>query len=130
MAGLAAAFWSPAIWLPPNITWQDFEGRPEAAQFHHLLLPFPLALLLILARLLLEHSVFRPLGRYLGIKDPARWVGPVWALHASNDLRRALEKQPVLEAAWGCRGAGAWDEARLSRWRVHIVVILASGTLA
>ena len=75
MASLAATFWSPSIWLPPNITWSDFEGRPDFAQFHHLLLPFPLALLLVLLRVLFERRVFRPLGSWLGVSSPPRWAG-------------------------------------------------------
>ena len=72
MESLSQAFWSPSIWLPPNITWSHFHSRPDYAQFHHLLLPFPLALLLILFRVLLERGVFRPLGSWLGIPDPPR----------------------------------------------------------
>jgi len=72
MASLAATFWSPTIWLPPNITWSDFEEREDFAQFHHLLLPFPLALLLVLLRVLFEKRVFRPLGSWLGVSSPPR----------------------------------------------------------
>ena len=72
MASLAAAFWSPSIWLPPNITWADFDDRPDFAQFHDLLVPFPFALVLVLLRLLFERGVFRPLGSWLGIANPPR----------------------------------------------------------
>ena len=72
MASLAAAFWSPSIWLPPNITWADFDERPDFAQFHDLLVPFPFALILVLLRLLFERGVFRPLGSWLGIASPPR----------------------------------------------------------
>ena len=74
VGSLSEVFWSPSIWLPPNVTWSHFEDRPDSAQFHHLLLPFPLALLLLLLRLLLEHRVFRPLGRWLGIAHHVRSV--------------------------------------------------------
>ena len=94
---LAEVFWSPSIWLPPNVTWSHFEDRPDSAQFHHLLLPFPLALLLLLLRRLVEHLFFRPFGRWLGVPDPPRrW-----------------EEQPVLEKA---RASGkAWSVPTLSR---------------
>ena len=72
MTSLAATFWSPSIWLPPNITWADFEERSDFAQFHHLLVPFPLALILVLLRLIFEQGVFRPLGSWLGIASPPR----------------------------------------------------------
>ena len=80
MTSISAAFWSPSIWLPPNITWKDFESRPESAQFHHLLIPFPLALGLVLLRLILEQRVFRPLGSWLGISGK-RWE---WREDISN----------------------------------------------
>ena len=64
---ISSAFWSPYIWLPPNVTWEDFESRPDSAKFNHLLIPIPLALGLVLLRLVLEHRVFKPLGSWLGI---------------------------------------------------------------
>ena len=70
--GMSEMFWSPGIWLPPNVTWSDFESRPDSAQFHHLLIPFPLAAGFLLLRLLLETAVFRPVGRWLDVPDPPR----------------------------------------------------------
>jgi len=110
MASLVATFWSPSIWLPPNITWADFEGRPDFAQFHHLLVPFPLALVLVLVRLLFERGVFRPLGSWLGIANPPR---------------RLPEVQPVLEAAWKSKRWNSqelsrrigWSERQVERWQ-------------
>jgi len=98
--GFATSFWSETIWLPPNVTWADFDSRPESAQFNDLLIPFPLALLLICIRILLEKGVFRPIGVRLGIPHP---------------VRRKVEKQPVLEEAWKNKGKQKWDPAALSK---------------
>lgn len=98
MGSLSEAFWSPSIWLPPNITWSHFHSRPDYAQFHHLLLPFPLALFFIVARIILERGLFRPLGTWLGVPDPPK---------------RAPESQVALEAAWSDKVK--WDSSRLSR---------------
>jgi len=98
MESLSQAFWSPSIWLPPNITWSDFDSRPDYAQFHHLLVPFPLALLLILLRILLERGIFRPLGSWLGIP---------------NTPRHKPETNPVLETAFISKQP--WDSTKLSR---------------
>lgn len=92
--------WSPSIWLPPNITWTDFTHLPDCAQFHHLLLPFPLALLLILIRLILERKVFHPLGVRLGIPSP---------------IRSRPSENSLLEEAWKHRNTQPWDVAHLSR---------------
>lgn len=62
-------FWSPSIWLPPNITWQHFHSDQGYAQFSHLLYPFPLALVIIVVRALVERIVFLPLGKHLNIED-------------------------------------------------------------
>jgi len=61
--------WNENIWLPPNITWQHFESNPHYAQFNDLLYTIPLALLLVVARKLVEGLVFRPLGQWIGIKS-------------------------------------------------------------
>ena len=64
--------WSPDIWLPPNITWQHFDSRPDYAQFYHLLYPLPMALAMLVLRLCLDRAVLRPAGRMLGISDKQR----------------------------------------------------------
>ena len=75
----SAMFWNPNIWLPPNITWQNFSEEtvlndrvilPEDyAQFSDLCYPIPMAFMLLLIRWVLERLLFRPLGQKLGLKD-------------------------------------------------------------
>merc|ERR1712142_258906 len=84
-ASLSERFWSPAIWLPPNITWDNFHSDPEYAQFSHLAYPFPLAFILILVRVLVEGAVFTPIGK---------------ALNISDTVYRLPETNTVLEAAY------------------------------
>jgi len=69
LASISERFWSPAIWLPPNITWDSFHSDPGYAQFSHLAFPFPLAVILILVRVLVERLVFTPIGKALNIPD-------------------------------------------------------------
>ena len=64
--------WSSHIWLPPNVTWESFQDKQEYAKFSDLLIPLPLAFLLILLRSLLDLSLFRPVGRLLGINGKPR----------------------------------------------------------
>lgn len=61
-------FWTGDVWLPPNITWQYFEDDDRFAQFHHLGLPIPMALVLIMVRMAVQQKIFRPLGISLGLK--------------------------------------------------------------
>ena len=73
-------FWSPHVWLPPGYTWDHFKSSQltnngthsvspdQFAQFHHLLYPLPLSLALILLRLLVTRTVFKPLASKLGLR--------------------------------------------------------------
>ncbi|XP_075211091.1 ceramide synthase schlank [Lycorma delicatula] len=63
-------FWSPAVWLPPNITWADLEpnDKIQYADYRHLLYPFPMAILMLSLRYLMEKFGFAPLAMSLGIK--------------------------------------------------------------
>ena len=82
---LSSRFWSPSIWLPPNVSWEDFDGKDNYAQFSHLLLPLPLAFLFIIIRSLLEKGIFRPLGIWLKIP---------------HHPKSSLMVQPLLEKNW------------------------------
>ena len=88
MSGLARTistwFWNEDIWLPPGYHWESFNSPQltnnktvrvepgEFARFSDLLYPIPLALILILTRLLLQRTVFRPLATRLGLKSRTR----------------------------------------------------------
>lgn len=74
-------FWNEHIWLPPGYDWDSFKSPQltnnktvmvepgEFAKFSDLLYPIPLALALIVARLALQRTVFRPLAGRLGLKS-------------------------------------------------------------
>lgn len=51
-------FWSPGIWLPPNVTWADIApgARPDVnyADYTHLIYGLPLALVVLTIRYTLE----------------------------------------------------------------------------
>ena len=85
LASVSESFWSPAIWLPPNITWDSFDSNPGYAQFYDLAYPFPLAIILIAIRFMVERGIFRPLGKSLNIKDTTY---------------RQPKANPVLESAY------------------------------
>ena len=78
---ISSWFWSPSIWLPPNITWENFKEpsvlnntviQPkDYAIFSDLWYPIPMAMafMLMILRWVVERLVFRPVGKLLGLKD-------------------------------------------------------------
>ncbi|XP_055706310.1 ceramide synthase 6 [Phlebotomus papatasi] len=66
-------FWSPGIWLPPNVTWADIApgARPDVnyADYTHLIYGLPLALVVLSIRYTLERFWLAPIGKSLGIKS-------------------------------------------------------------
>lgn len=64
-------FWSPDIWLPPNITWADLEpnDKIQYADYRHLWYPFPMAALMLIFRYFVEKYWFTPLALSIGIKS-------------------------------------------------------------
>jgi len=80
---IAAWFWNPKIWLPPNVTWdsfiekdiednQLFSEEGEFAQFTDLWYPIPIAMVLMLIRFAVERWIFKPIGVKAGMKDNKR----------------------------------------------------------
>lgn len=57
---ISDAFWSPHIWLPPNLTWEDFKPNADNkyADHQHLIFPLPMALVLLGIRYTLERYTF------------------------------------------------------------------------
>ncbi|KYN31831.1 LAG1 longevity assurance like protein 5, partial [Trachymyrmex septentrionalis] len=53
---ISATFWSPHIWLPPNITWEDINPNADNkyANYQHLIYPLPMAIVLLGIRYTLE----------------------------------------------------------------------------
>ena len=76
---ISSWFWSPSIWLPPNITWENFKKpsmlnntaiQPkDYAIFSDLWYPIPMAFMLMILRWVVERLVFRPVGKLMGLKD-------------------------------------------------------------
>uniref|UniRef100_A0A8C6VD04 TLC domain-containing protein n=1 Tax=Naja naja TaxID=35670 RepID=A0A8C6VD04_NAJNA len=71
MAQLTQWFWRQEYWLPPGITWEDMQDTEDIRypQPHHLLLCFPIALLLIALRFL---KIAIPLSKKLGLQEKVR----------------------------------------------------------
>uniref|UniRef100_A0A670ZNG3 Homeobox domain-containing protein n=1 Tax=Pseudonaja textilis TaxID=8673 RepID=A0A670ZNG3_PSETE len=72
-------------WLPPGITWEDMQNTEDILypQPHHLLLCLPIALLLIMLRVLFYRKIAIPLSKKLGLQEK---------------VRRKPSPNPILEA--------------------------------
>ncbi|XP_063371675.1 ceramide synthase 2-like [Cydia amplana] len=77
---LLDAFWSEALWLPPNVTWSDVAPGPGPGKavlytdHRHLWLTVPMALILLVLRFVLNKYIFAPFGKALGIKHDDRSI--------------------------------------------------------
>jgi ceramide synthetase len=63
-------FWNPDVWLPPNVTWADLEPNDKIAyaDHRHLVIPLPLAIVLLALRFILERLVQIFWGKSVGCK--------------------------------------------------------------
>ncbi|OXU26390.1 hypothetical protein TSAR_013424 [Trichomalopsis sarcophagae] len=128
---ISSAFWSPQIWLPPNISWADIEPTPENrfADYRHLLYPLPMALVLLVMRYALERGrfCFAPFGRSLGIKTSrSKKAAPNPILDKAYNGKKIKQKQEnhnMLETYEICElqiTALAkqldWSERQVERW--------------
>nr|CAD7593827.1 unnamed protein product [Timema genevievae] len=87
------SFWNSQIWLPPNVTWKDIEPNDDIAyaNYRHLILPLPMALVMLMFRFTLERYLFAPLGVFLGIKTrKKRQLIPNEALKKVAHVNRKL----------------------------------------
>jgi len=88
-------FWSPKIWLPPNVTWETFDQIEEVddvhqfARFSDLIYPLPICVIMLMLRATVERYIFKPLGLKLGLKE---------------QKKRVAEENPVLERAYKTKG--------------------------
>ena len=103
MSSLSSLFWNDDIWLPPGVTWSSMQQPqtvnnttiyPEQfAQFSHLWYPLPMALVMLMLRLLVERGVFKHIGTRLGLKDHKR------AYPAENKiLEKAFRRNQLLSS--------------------------------
>ena len=56
LKGISETFWSPNVWLPSNVTWDDLKSNDQIAyrNFNDILYPVIFALILLFVRFFLE----------------------------------------------------------------------------
>nr|XP_051691456.1 ceramide synthase 4 isoform X1 [Oryctolagus cuniculus] len=74
LSNLNEWLWQERFWLPPNNSWAQLEDRDGLVYAHprDLLASLPLALALVVVRIVFERFVGLPLSRWLGVRDRSR----------------------------------------------------------
>ncbi|KAK2706249.1 ceramide synthase 6-like isoform X3 [Artemia franciscana] len=86
--GFSERFWTPVIWLPPNVTWNDLKST-EAARYgttSDIYLPILFSFVLIFIRIIVERFIFCPIAVAYGLKPQIK--------------RSSLVNNPTLEKAY------------------------------
>ncbi|XP_024869551.1 ceramide synthase 6 isoform X2 [Temnothorax curvispinosus] len=114
LLNISATFWSPDIWLPSNITWEDISPNADNkyANYQHLIFPLPMAFVLLGMRYTLERYWFAPFGRSLSIKNTrSKRAAPNEILEKAYLSKKTKRKQ-ILALAKQLD----WSERQVERW--------------
>ena len=113
---ISDVFWARSFWLPPNCTWVNMTNTdPEIykPQDWDLLYSFPLAILLLVVRYLVENLIFRPIGKLYHLRDrPHRKA-------AHNDILEAMfqkNRNPSNDEIHAVSKKIGMEDARISSW--------------
>lgn len=82
-------FWNPKFWLPHNVTWEDIKSTNETryVEFSDLLTPLPVAVFIIVTRVIYERTIATWLGQAFDLKDVKKRPAP-----ANPQLEAAYRK--------------------------------------
>ncbi|XP_014211823.1 ceramide synthase 6 [Copidosoma floridanum] len=107
-------FWSPDVWLPPNVTWDNIAPTPENrfADYRHLVYPIPMALVVLVLRYALERFCFSPFGRYIGIKSNSSKKAPPNAILDKAYNGKKIKQKQITALAKQLD----WTERQVERW--------------
>ncbi|KAF7988587.1 hypothetical protein HCN44_001160 [Aphidius gifuensis] len=113
LANVSSSFWSPDIWLPPNITWDNITPNSDNkyANWKHLIYPLPMALCHLVIRFALERLIFQPIGRTLGIRTTRTKKAPANAI-----LEKAYNKRIKHKTLTALAKQVDWTERQVERW--------------
>ncbi|XP_015124479.1 ceramide synthase 6 [Diachasma alloeum] len=112
LGNISSAFWSPDVWLPPNITWDNIAPNSDNkyADYRHLVYPLPMALGLLVIRYCVERYCFAPFGKSLGIKPRTKKAPPNPLLEKAYTKRMKHKQVTALAKQLDC------TEREVERW--------------
>lgn len=116
MAGILAWFWNERFWLPHNVTWADLKSTSEGSfpQAQDLYLALPLALCIVLARLVFQRFIARPCA--LSLKIQANGPQRAQPNAILEKVFTAITKHPDEKRLEGLSKQLDWDVHTIQRW--------------
>ncbi|KAM8830064.1 ceramide synthase 5-like isoform 2-T2 [Synchiropus picturatus] len=116
MSAISAWFWSEKFWLPENVTWVDLEHPPPGVDYprlRHVLYALPLAVVVLLLRLLFERLVAKPCAHILHIQ-----AGHHRRAQPNVVLERVYQSKtsPDSKQLQGLSKQLDWDIQKIQRW--------------
>ncbi|XP_032093031.1 ceramide synthase 4-like [Thamnophis elegans] len=116
MAQLTQWLWRQEYWLPSGFTWEDMQKTEDIRYPHprHLLLCFPIALLLVALRFFFERKIAIPLGKKLGLQEKVRWKTP--PNPTLEDFYTKQRKNPQKEEVRGLAKQCDLQPRQVERW--------------
>lgn len=115
-SSISAWIWSETFWLPENVTWADLEHPPPGVEYPRvgqILCALPLALCVLVLRLLFERLVAKPCARILHIQagvsrqaQPNAALERVYKSITCPDTRQLEGLSKQLD----------WDVQKIQRW--------------
>ncbi|XP_056129181.1 ceramide synthase 5-like [Lampris incognitus] len=115
-ASISAWVWSESFWLPANVTWADLERPPPGAEYPRagqILCALPLAVGVLVLRLLFERLVAKPCAHILQIQ-----AGVSRQAQPNVVLERVYVSTtcPDAKQLEGLSKQLDWDVRRIQRW--------------
>uniref|UniRef100_A0A667Y0S6 Ceramide synthase 5 n=1 Tax=Myripristis murdjan TaxID=586833 RepID=A0A667Y0S6_9TELE len=115
-SSLSAWIWSEWFWLPENVTWADLEHPPPGVEYPrvgHILCALPLALCVLILRLIFERLVAKPCARILQIQ-----AGVSRQAQPNAVLERVYKSMtcPDSRQLEGLSKQLDWDVRKIQRW--------------
>uniref|UniRef100_A0AAY4DZL8 Ceramide synthase 6 n=1 Tax=Denticeps clupeoides TaxID=299321 RepID=A0AAY4DZL8_9TELE len=116
MGGFLAWFWNERFWLPHNVTWADLKNTEDAVfpQSEDLYLAGPLAVCILLVRLLFARLIVRPMVSRLRIEVKESQRAPPNAI--LDKVYTAITKHPDEKRLEGLSKQLDWDARTIQRW--------------
>ncbi|XP_005999359.1 ceramide synthase 5 isoform X2 [Latimeria chalumnae] len=116
MAALSAWFWNERFWLPHNVTWADLSSKenPRAGQ---LFAAFPLALAILVGRLVFERFIAKPFALRLRIQSHG--PGQAQPNAILEKVFTSITKYPDAKRFEGLAKQLDWDVRKIQRWFRH-----------
>ncbi|KAM9856189.1 ceramide synthase 5-like [Aulostomus maculatus] len=115
-SSFSAWFWSDRFWLPENVSWVDLEHPPPGVEYPRvgdILYALPLAVVVLLLRLLFERLVAKPCAHILQIQ-----AGVHRQAQPNAVLERVYQSKtcPDTKQLEGLSKQLDWDVRKIQRW--------------